>query len=114
MRFYKVSGLLSGSDDQLIPFSLKGRNLLLIYTNGRYSISKRYCPHAGADLANGWCKEGKLVCPHHRYQYDLETGRGAPGQNDYLEVYPLEIRPDGIYVGIAEPILVRLKKFLGL
>ena len=58
------------------------------------------CPHAGADISNGWCKDGKLVCPFHRYSYDIRTGRGSPGQGDYIKKYPTEIRSDGIYVGI--------------
>ncbi|MEO6851245.1 MAG: Rieske 2Fe-2S domain-containing protein, partial [Mucilaginibacter sp.] len=59
------------------------------------------CPHAGGDLSAGWCKEGKLICPVHRYSYNLQTGRGSEGQNDYVDTYPVEIRDGAIYVGIS-------------
>jgi UDP-MurNAc hydroxylase len=38
----------------------------------RYSVH-RYCPHQGADLAGGWVEDGHLlVCPRHRWHFDLE------------------------------------------
>ena len=39
---------------------------------GRYSVH-RYCPHQGADLTEGWVEGGQLlVCPRHRWQFDLD------------------------------------------
>ncbi len=39
-----------------------------------YSIN-RYCPHQGADLTEAWVEGGRyLVCPRHRWQFDLEGG----------------------------------------
>lgn len=32
----------------------------------------RYCPHLGADLAVGQLREGRLVCPFHRWEFDGE------------------------------------------
>jgi UDP-MurNAc hydroxylase len=42
----------------------------------RYSI-RRYCPHQGGDLSQGWMEQGRfLVCPRHRWQFDiLQSGR---------------------------------------
>jgi UDP-MurNAc hydroxylase len=40
----------------------------------RYTVN-RYCPHQGADLKEGWIEEGRyLVCPRHRWRFDLEAG----------------------------------------
>ncbi len=40
----------------------------------RYSVT-RYCPHQGADLAQGWIESGTyLVCPRHRWRFNLEEG----------------------------------------
>jgi nitrite reductase/ring-hydroxylating ferredoxin subunit len=65
-----------------------------------YALGAR-CPHAGGDLTQGWCEEGKLICPVHRYSFNLETGRGSEGQNDYIESYPVEVKDGVIYVGIS-------------
>jgi len=38
----------------------------------RYAVH-RYCPHQGADMTEGWVEGGHLlVCPRHRWQFDLE------------------------------------------
>jgi UDP-MurNAc hydroxylase len=37
-----------------------------------YSVH-RYCPHQGADVTEGWIEGGTiLVCPRHRWHFDLE------------------------------------------
>ena len=41
--------------------------------SARYAVH-RYCPHQGADLTEGWVEGGHLlVCPRHRWQFDLEN-----------------------------------------
>lgn len=40
----------------------------------RYSVN-RFCPHQGADLKEGWIEEERyLVCPRHRWRFDLHEG----------------------------------------
>jgi nitrite reductase/ring-hydroxylating ferredoxin subunit len=79
-----------------------GRKICLVKIDGEFFATQSRCPHAGADLSQGFCKDKKLICAFHRYEYDLETGRGSPGQNDYIRTYPLEIRDDGLYIGFEE------------
>ena len=80
----------------------KGKWFCIMKYNEKYYVTQLSCPHAGADLSAGWCKDGKLICPHHRYSYCLETGRGAPGQGDYINTFPVDLRLDGLYVGVTE------------
>jgi 3-phenylpropionate/trans-cinnamate dioxygenase ferredoxin subunit len=79
-----------------------GKKFCAVKHGNEVVVTQPYCPHAGAGLSGGWCKDGKLVCPFHRYEYDLKTGRGAPGQGDYIDIYPTEAREDGIYLGLRE------------
>lgn len=61
------------------------------------------CPHAGGILADGYIDAlGNVVCPLHRYKYDMKTGRNVSGEGYYLKHWPVEIREDGVYVGIEE------------
>ncbi|SES96203.1 Rieske 2Fe-2S domain-containing protein [Stigmatella erecta] len=40
----------------------------------RYAI-QRFCPHQGADLTEAWIEGGRyLLCPRHRWQFDLQDG----------------------------------------
>jgi 3-phenylpropionate/trans-cinnamate dioxygenase ferredoxin subunit len=45
---------------------------------------------------------GNVVCPLHRYKFDLKNGRNISGEGYYLKNWPVEIREDGVYVGIEE------------
>lgn len=87
---------------------IEGKKLCIAKHEGKIHIVQNTCPHAGGILSGGWCKNGHIVCPIHRYEYNLQTGRGAPGQGDYIDIYPVEEREDGIYVGIKEGFWKRL------
>jgi len=44
---------------------------MIITVNGkRYSVL-RFCKHQGADLKEGWLEKSCLVCPRHRWHYDI-------------------------------------------
>jgi UDP-MurNAc hydroxylase len=50
---------------------------ITVEAEGRQYSVRRYCPHQGGDLAQGWMEQGRfLVCPRHRWQFDLlRSGR---------------------------------------
>ncbi|MDP4265589.1 MAG: Rieske 2Fe-2S domain-containing protein [Bacteroidota bacterium] len=61
------------------------------------------CPHAGGILAEGYIDAlGNIVCPLHRYKYDMKNGRNISGEGYYLKNWPVEIREDGVYVGVEQ------------
>lgn len=77
-------------------------SICLVSFEGKiYAISAK-CPHAGGELAGGWCEKGQIICPVHRYQYDLKTGKGAAGQGDYIDIFPVEVRTDGVYIQVKK------------
>ena len=78
------------------PTRINGKALLLVHHQSTYYLVKNRCPHQGITLENATCEDGFIVCPWHRYAFDLETGRGA---GLYLENYPIEKREDGYYAG---------------
>lgn len=69
---------------------------LLIKHQDAYYLVKNSCPHQGVSLEKASCEDGFIVCPWHRYGFDLKTGRGA---GLYLDNYPIEIRDNGVYAG---------------
>ncbi|OKS85986.1 Rieske (2Fe-2S) protein [Mucilaginibacter polytrichastri] len=99
MKWYKVGSI--GENRAVISKVVAGgKRLCLVNDNDTFFALAAKCPHAGADLSEGWCENKKLICPFHRYSYDLATGRGSAGQNDYVATYPVEIRDNAIFVGI--------------
>ncbi len=94
--------------DFVEQINVEGKKLCLVKHEDKIHALQNTCPHAGAILSGGWCKNGNIICPIHRYEYNLTTGRGAEGQRDYVDVYPVEEREDGIYIGIKEGFWQRL------
>lgn len=89
-------------EDFVEMIKASGKKICVIKHNGKFSAIQNSCPHAGGILSGGWCKEDNIVCPVHRYEYSLTTGRGAEGQGDYIDIYPTELREDGLYVGFKQ------------
>ena len=59
------------------------------------------CPHAGGILSDGYLDpSGIIVCPLHRYKYNIKNGFNVSGEGFYMKTFPVELRSDGIYVGI--------------
>ncbi|UOE46365.1 Rieske (2Fe-2S) protein [Mucilaginibacter sp. SMC90] len=101
MKWHKVESPKDINQPFIKKTKAGRKSICLVGFNGMlYAVSAR-CPHAGADLSEGLCVRKLIVCPYHRYTYDLETGKGGEGQNDFIETYPVEIKEDGVYVGVA-------------
>ena len=67
------------------------------------------CPHASGLFVNGFIDPlGNVVCPLHRYKFCMKNGRNVSGEGYYLKHWPVEVRNDGVYVGLEA------KPFFGL
>jgi nitrite reductase/ring-hydroxylating ferredoxin subunit len=80
-----------------------GKKVCIAHTSeGLFAVNDR-CPHNGASLGHGYCTDqNSIVCPVHRYHFDLRTGRAKSGIADMVEPYPLDIRENGVYIGFEE------------
>ena len=59
---------------RILEFESRQERIVVEAGGVRYSI-RRYCPHQGGDLTQGWIEEDRYVtCPRHRWQYDLLNG----------------------------------------
>ena len=55
-----------------------------------YSVDK-YCPHQGSDLSEGEIREDRfLICPRHRWEYDLWTDGICISSNETINAVILE------------------------
>lgn len=67
------------------------------------------CPHASGYFVDGFIDAlGNVVCPLHRYKFCMKNGRNVSGEGYYLKHWPVEVREDGVYVGMEA------KSFFGL
>jgi nitrite reductase/ring-hydroxylating ferredoxin subunit len=110
IRWHKVYASLQEAE-QFVPcyktdtVKAGSKSICIAHTDqGFFAVSDR-CPHNGFSLGKGWCTpEQTVVCPLHRYAFDLKTGRARTGLADYVYTFPIEIREDGFFVGITETV----------
>ena len=68
---------------------------------GQLHVCAHKCPHAGAKMSEGYIDAlGNIVCPLHRYKFELKKGRNVSGEGYFLKIYAVEEREDGIFVGV--------------
>jgi nitrite reductase/ring-hydroxylating ferredoxin subunit len=61
------------------------------------------CPHAGGLFSAGFIDAlGNVVCPTHRYKFSMQNGRNTSGEGYYLKHWPVELRADGVYIGVED------------
>lgn len=56
---------------------------------GTVGVLDAHCPHLGANLAGGACRDGKLTCPFHQWSFDAT---GAVCEIPYAERVPPRLR----------------------
>lgn len=79
--------------------------ICVVHTKDGFYAMNDKCPHNGASLSNGTCSDdGAIVCPVHRYRFDLKTGRAKSGLGDVAITYPIEVREDGVFIGFEEKV----------
>lgn len=89
--------------NNLLSKEVAGKKITLAKYNEKLFACAAKCPHAGGVLADGNIDAlGNIVCPLHRYKYNLANGRNTSGEGYYLSNYPVEVREDGVYVGFEE------------
>jgi len=91
------------SENNIAIAELKSKKICIGKFGDKTFAFAHKCPHAGGILAEGHIDVlGNVVCPVHRYKYDLRNGRNVSGEGYYLKNWPVELREDGVYVGIEK------------
>ncbi|MDX1385836.1 MAG: thiamine pyrophosphate-binding protein, partial [Thermoanaerobaculia bacterium] len=76
------------------------RSLALTHHDGTFAALDNACPHQGGPLGEGSIENGWLRCPWHGWDFHPCTGKPPGGYDDGVTTFPVEVREDGIYVGI--------------
>jgi pyruvate oxidase len=79
-----------------------GRTVALARCGERLGALDNHCPHQGGPLGEGSIEKGLLRCPWHGYDYDPISGHPPSGFSDSVPSFPVEERPDGVYVELPE------------
>ncbi len=75
-------------------------SICVAHHEGQYGALCNSCPHQGGPLGEGTIENGYLRCPWHGWDYHPITGSPPGGFDDAIDTYPIEVRDDGVYVGL--------------
>ena len=95
--------LIRDSASAIRDLHIAGKDICMTRLGEQWHAFAAKCPHASGSLANGWMDPlGNVVCPLHRYKFNITNGRNTSGEGYHLKTYPVEVREDGVYVGFEE------------
>ena len=91
------------NDNRLVEVNAGDKILCLGRHEGALFAFAAKCPHASGLFAQGFIDgSGNVVCPLHRYRFCMKNGRNVSGEGYYLKHWPVEIKEEGVFVGIEE------------
>lgn len=77
MKFYPLEYLHRLHDGYFRSFSVAGRSVLLLQSDGAVHIIANRCPHMNSTLDRAHVEGDIIRCPAHRFEYNLSTGLPA-------------------------------------
>ncbi len=111
LEWHRVAGLDDLPEGRVKTVTAGVHSMALTHIDGEYAAMDNRCPHQGGPLGEGSIEKGGdgqcwLRCPWHGWDFDPKTGMPPGGHEDSGQtMFPLEVRDDGIYVGIEpEPV----------
>jgi thiamine pyrophosphate-dependent acetolactate synthase large subunit-like protein/nitrite reductase/ring-hydroxylating ferredoxin subunit len=99
-RWIKVLDSRDLEEGRVKGVTCRHRNVCLTRQDGRVAALDNACPHQGGPLSEGSIENGWLRCPWHGWDFHPTTGKPPGGYDDGVATYPVEERPDGIYVAV--------------
>jgi len=78
---------------------IDGKAIAIFEIGNEFFAVSNVCVHIGGPIIDGHLdKEGNIVCPWHGYRYDPKMGKAPKGAPEQVEVYPVKLERDEIYV----------------
>jgi nitrite reductase/ring-hydroxylating ferredoxin subunit len=74
------------------------RTLALFLEEGRVRAFDNACPHRGAPLAEGILRGERLVCAHHGWAFDAETGEALHDPAARVTCYRVTVEGDEVRI----------------
>jgi 3-phenylpropionate/trans-cinnamate dioxygenase ferredoxin subunit len=89
--------------DRINAFDVGPRRVLLFATPSGLKAFDGICTHETADLGLGFLTAGRITCPLHLSQFDIETGQALnPPAEEPLARYPVKEEGGRVFVEVPE------------
>ncbi|HVG15979.1 MAG TPA: Rieske 2Fe-2S domain-containing protein [Chitinophagaceae bacterium] len=94
------------NENNLAEIITEERVICLGRHNGEMFAFAARCPHASGLFVNSYIDAmGNVVCPIHRYKFCMRNGKNVTGEGYFLKNWPVELREDGVFVGLQKSLL---------
>ncbi len=100
LQWHRVAGRDELPEGRVLTVIAGGEGIALTHFEGQYAALRNACPHQGGPLGEGSIENGWLRCPWHGWDFHPTTGASPGGYEDGVATYPVDVRDDGIYVGL--------------
>ncbi|KAJ9079857.1 hypothetical protein DSO57_1031190 [Entomophthora muscae] len=60
-----------------------GSKIRVASQSGKVYEASRYCPHKGVDLSKGWVSGDSVICPKHKWAFNLSLGGSCTSKAGY-------------------------------
>jgi thiamine pyrophosphate-dependent acetolactate synthase large subunit-like protein/nitrite reductase/ring-hydroxylating ferredoxin subunit len=102
LRWFRVAARDELGEGRVKTVTAGHVSLALTHHDGKYAALDNRCPHQGGPLGEGSIENGWLRCPWHGWDFHPCTGKSPGGFEDGVATFPVEVRDDGVYVGLAQ------------
>lgn len=85
-------------DNQLLVTSVQNTELILYQTDSKVVCYQNSCAHMGMPLDMGTLEQGTLTCPHHGFQFLLESGECLTAPEVQLHTHAVRIVGDTVEI----------------
>jgi len=69
-----------------------GRRIAVFRDGESYFALEDICPHMGAFLSHGYRRPGRIICPWHNWEFDLETGACVSNNTGAcVQTFPVQV-----------------------
>jgi len=103
--WHRVAALAEIKEGEVIEARAGDTPVALCRVDGKIHALDDNCPHAFAQLSQGFVEGGEIECPLHGARFEIATGRCvAPPADCDVQTYQIRVEGNDVYVGLpAQP-----------
>ncbi|HZF17671.1 MAG TPA: non-heme iron oxygenase ferredoxin subunit [Steroidobacteraceae bacterium] len=73
-------------------FEVRGREIVVVNSDGRFFAIDNRCTHDGEELASGPVEGDQIICPRHGARFCLKTGAAlTPPAHEPVKAYEVRV-----------------------